>query len=377
MQRVKLTSPFIKSIADKAGTHVADTIVTHLQIWIGKRSATFYLVMKHDGRSRNLRIGAWPRMQAEEARIVAEKKIASILNMAEDDDYVGRMITLGEALDEYLDDKDSKSSKAHTKCILNRWAPLRHLKLSAITREDVIRVMEESEDTPVAANRALKYLKAAISDARRRHRLSFPNQILDIRMYKESPRERYMTREEGVRFIKAAAELEKESRYFISINAILMMLYTGARRSNVLQMRFDEINGLNIWTIPAEKFKNKAKSHSIMLGSRELEIIEKMRPYSKKGFVFERDGKPFSEVKHTMTTLCNLANIKGLHLHDLRRTLGTWMLSSGTPIAVVSKKLGHSSIRITEQVYAHMLPDVAKDATEKALDEMLGDTGKQ
>lgn len=146
---------------------------------------------------------------------------------------------------------------------------------------------------------------------------------------------------------------------------------------NVLQMRFDEIDSNGVWTIPQEKFKSGKKEHSIALGEREFEILERMRPLSKHGNVFEYQGRTLKQIDKTMHSLMKMAGIENLHLHDLRRTLGTWMLSTGAPIEVVSKKLGHSSIRVTEQVYAHMLPSVSRDATEHALDEMLGDTGKQ
>ena len=46
------------------------------------------------------------------------------------------------------------------------------------------------------------------------------------------------------------------------------------------------------------------------------------------------------------------------------------MLMNGTPIEVVSKTLGHSSIRVTEQVYAHLLPKKISTATGSAVSAM-------
>lgn len=62
MEHVKLTTPYIKTIADKEGTRVADTIERNLQVWVGKTAVTFYLVMKHEGRQRNVSLGRWPKM---------------------------------------------------------------------------------------------------------------------------------------------------------------------------------------------------------------------------------------------------------------------------------------------------------------------------
>ena len=377
MEHVKLTTPYIKTIADKEGTRVADTIERNLQVWVGKTAVTFYLVMKHDGRQRNISLGRWPKMQADEARELAAKKIAEVLNHTIVSASEGRMVTLGEAIDEYIASKPSEQNQKATKSVLNRFAMLRNVKLSVLLRDEIERVHADLKDVPVTANRAVKYVSAAISLAIRTHGLNIVNVVAGIRLYPEKPRERYLMRGEAALFYEKALELSKTALWGVQTSALLMMLYTGARKSNVLQMRFDEINENNVWTIPKEKFKGCRKSHDIELGAWELEIVERMRGVSKTGYVFEYRGHYMQDVDKTMATICRMAGIQDLHIHDLRRTLGTWMLSNGAPIAVVSKKLGHSSIRITEQVYAHMLPDVAKDATEKALDEMLGDTGKQ
>lgn len=377
MEHVKLTTPYIKTIAEKEGTRVADTIERNLQVWVGKTTVSFYLVMKHEGRQRNVSLGRWPKMQADEAREIAAKKIAEVLNHTIVSASEGRMVTLGEAIDEYIASKPSEQNQKATKSVLNRFAMLRNVKLSVLRHDEIERIHADLKDVPVTANRAVKYVSAAISLAIRTHGLNIVNVATGIRLYKETPRKRYLMRDEAALFYEKALELSKTALWGVQTSALLMMLYTGARKSNVLQMRFDEIDGRGIWTIPQEKFKGGRKSHDIELGERELEIVERMRGVSKTGYVFEYRGHYMKDVDKTMATICRMAGIQDLHIHDLRRTLGTWLLSSGAPIAVVSKKLGHSSIRITEQVYAHMLPDVAKDATEKALDEMLGDNGKQ
>ena len=48
-------------------------------------------------------------------------------------------------------------------------------------------------------------------------------------------------------------------------------------------------------------------------------------------------------------------NIKDAQFHDLRRTFGLNLIKSGVPIYTVSKLLGHSSVRITEEHYAPLL----------------------
>ena len=53
---------------------------------------------------------------------------------------------------------------------------------------------------------------------------------------------------------------------------------------------------------------------------------------------------------------------KSISSHDARRSCGYILLNAGVPIAIVSRVLGHSSIKQTEQAYARLLDDtIAKE----------------
>ena len=53
-----------------------------------------------------------------------------------------------------------------------------------------------------------------------------------------------------------------------------------------------------------------------------------------------------------------------IRLHDLRHTHATLLLIKGTPVKVVSERLGHASPTITLTVYAHVLPGNQKAAAD-------------
>ena len=46
--------------------------------------------------------------------------------------------------------------------------------------------------------------------------------------------------------------------------------------------------------------------------------------------------------------------------HDLRHTYATLALSRGVPL-LVSKRLGHGSVSITNDIYRHVLPSEARE----------------
>jgi len=68
-----------------------------------------------------------------------------------------------------------------------------------------------------------------------------------------------------------------------------------------------------------------------------------------------------------------------LRLHDLRHCHATLLLDQGVPIKVVSARLGHTTIAMTMDLYAHVLPaqdHAAAAAIERALDGTSGATSQ-
>ena len=56
------------------------------------------------------------------------------------------------------------------------------------------------------------------------------------------------------------------------------------------------------------------------------------------------------------------AGIGKVTVHELRHTAGSLMLQAGKTMTVVSKILGHSSVGVTERIYAHAYDDDKRDA---------------
>lgn len=61
-------------------------------------------------------------------------------------------------------------------------------------------------------------------------------------------------------------------------------------------------------------------------------------------------------------------------LHDLRHSHVAWLIAAGRPIASISRRLGHHTTTITEQVYAGILPEV-QEADAEAIDAVLSGRG--
>ncbi|MDQ6879576.1 MAG: site-specific integrase [Candidatus Dormibacteraeota bacterium] len=94
------------------------------------------------------------------------------------------------------------------------------------------------------------------------------------------------------------------------------------------------------------------------------------------GLVFARpDGSPthpdyFSQYFERHVAGSSLPRIR---LHDLRHTHATILLASGTPVKVVSERLGHASPAFTMTVYQHVVPGMQADAALAFSRAVFGD----
>ncbi len=87
---------------------------------------------------------------------------------------------------------------------------------------------------------------------------------------------------------------------------------------------------------------------------------------SNTGTVFRPDN-----IMRTFTALCDKAKVRHIRLHDLRHTHTSLSGRAGTPIAVISKRLGHARASFTADEYRHIYQDEMKTAALN-LSELLG-----
>jgi len=79
---------------------------------------------------------------------------------------------------------------------------------------------------------------------------------------------------------------------------------------------------------------------------------------------------PRNVLRHFARVL-NAAGIAHVRFHDLRHSCATLLLAQGVPARVVQDILGHSAIRVTMDVYSHVMPSMRDDAA-RAMDSVLG-----
>jgi integrase len=104
-----------------------------------------------------------------------------------------------------------------------------------------------------------------------------------------------------------------------------------------------------------------------------IEILQERQENHGTGeWVFPSHGRTGHLVgfKHGWKSLLNRTKISGLRVHDLRRTLGSWMATGGASLPVIGKALGHQSQGATA-IYARLQLDAVKEAVATAAKAML------
>ncbi len=91
--------------------------------------------------------------------------------------------------------------------------------------------------------------------------------------------------------------------------------------------------------------------------------------YRETGLVFTRSdgtGRHPSVVAHRFRTLIAEVGLPRCGFHDLRHLAASLLIAAGVDIAIVSKRLGHSTYTITADTYCHLIGGIGRQAAEAA-----------
>jgi integrase len=209
-------------------------------------------------------------------------------------------------------------------------------------------VDEKGMSSQSAATRAVNQMGAIFNWGMKRGHCS-SNPTVGVERFKVIKRDRFAFPAE-IKALKLA--LDKQPPLIHDL--IWVALLTGGRKANLLQMEWSEIDfDLKLWRIPPHKFKN-GDSHLIPLVDDVLTILKRRKQSASCQWVFEGEpGQHLKDPKRAWSKVKALAQIDNLRLHDLRRTVGSYMAIDGESQYVIGKTLGHKDPRSTA-VYARL-----------------------
>ena len=126
--------------------------------------------------------------------------------------------------------------------------------------------------------------------------------------------------------------------------------------------------------------KSESGERTLVMPDSIIEILKKHRKdqniiklalgeeYQKNDLVYcQDDGAPIipGSFSHKFTDFLKKYGLKQIRFHDLRHTHASLLLKYGVSAKVASRRLGHSSIGITMDLYSHVYNEVEVEATNK------------
>lgn len=331
---------------------------------------TFYCNRRINGRPTRLYIGRFPDISVDQARKLAADYLGDIArgkNPQERKRELLSQATLRETYDRFMEWEAPKLRERTTvrnyrsiyENHLRQWA--RH-RLSDITLEDVRALHARlGRRTPIQANRVVAFLRELFNYAGR------PNPCKGIKRFDEHGRERYLDGEELKRLFVA---LKDESELFQHF--FLVLLLTGARRSNVQAMRWKQLDlKRGIWRISRDLSKSR-KPVDVVLAPEVVAILGERNKGVDGDFVFPGNGRTghLVEPKKAWKRVLDAAEIQDCRIHDIRHTLAAWQAGAGASLLIIGKSLGHKSTRSTER-YAHLDLEPVRKSVTTATQAML------
>jgi integrase len=290
--------------------------------------------------------------------------------------------------------------------------PLGAKKLSGIDRADIATVHSAvtHQAKPVTANRVLALVSSVFGWAVKVG-LWNANPAKGIPRNQERSRDRFLQAAELPRFFAALGDEPNDTirDYF------LLSLLTGARRANVLAMKWTELDFDRAeWRIPRTKNDDP---QTIPLTVEAIAILAERRQGSTSPYVFPGSGRNghlvepkggwrrifdrdelrqltpliaksggrfvdrpedgltpnLERARHAAKKLrLDTANLRmtNLRIHDLRRTLGSWQARTGASLSIIGKSLSHKSIQTTA-IYSRLDIDPVRESVERATSAML------
>jgi integrase len=377
---VKLTQALVRSIAYERADGQPQFIWDTEHVGLGVRltaggARSFVLRYRVNGKQRLKTLGKTTTHSVDDARIWARDGLSSA-DKGQDFQAVEEreraLGTVGQLWSRYLNehvkvhgaDRSAKDLASLWRTHLEK--PFSAKRLTALATTDVrawhrrateprtITVklktgteVQMSVGGAYAANRALQALKAAINWQIDTGTMpgDFRNPCLGVQLNAEKVRDVILRPEELPKLAKAIdAHPDVHARAFV-----WLALYTGARRNEILKLEWQHVDlaGKRVTFIDT---KNKA-DRTVPLAAEALRILKALPRVEDNQYVFPGRWKGHRvNVKDPWQEIREAAGLPHLHLHDVRRSVGSWLGAAGHTAPMIGELLGHKSA-ITSKVY--------------------------
>ena len=318
--------------------------------------ASFVLLRKAEGRSSRVSLGPVASTRIDDVR----RRCHALMAEPESDKAAGaahraplfRDFVSGRWKDAHFARYKPSTRQGVNSALRNQLVPtFGATPLDRITRHQVLRWFDAySQTAPGGANHALGVLRRILNFAAACGHIDI-NPANAIKANRRTALTRFLSQDELRRLHRALNEHSRESPGAKQqVDIIRLLLLTGCRKSEILKLRWSELDGDTL-----SLADSKTGPRTVPLSAQARRIIER-QPRGQSDFVFPSPrnvSRPRVRDLPLWYSVRREANIEDVRLHDLRHNLASHAVMNDVPVPVVSRLLGHSSVRMTLR-YAHL-----------------------
>jgi integrase len=373
--RIKVTKRSVESIEPReSGALIRyDEKLAGFGVRVMPSGRRFYFARyrnKH-GRSRWFTIGEHGKVTADAARTKAQRILQTVAVDGRDPSGEREAFraapTVKDLLDRYVKEHLEQRCRPRTiesfKGIVDRDLrhELGHLKVAAVTRQDMHKLHAARSTTPRQANMILSVCSKVFNLAEVwEMRPEGSNPCRKIDRYRENHRERFLSGEELARLGSTLRQAESTGLLRkngmptlyrrVTTAAVELLLLTGCRLSEVLNLKWDQVEfaegKITLLTTKSGRPQQVTMNAPARQVLKELEALKcsdwilpsvssTKRPLSKAG------------IEAAWAKLRAAAQLDDVRLHDLRHTVGTYAAQSGANAFLVRDLLRHKNLAMT------------------------------
>ncbi len=251
--------------------------------------------------------------------------------------------------------------------------------MTAIGLHDIQALHHGMREKPGAAKRVLALVSKMLNLAETwGWRPIGSNPCARVERYKERKLHRDLSELELARLAKVLREAEGDDPVLApnptAVAAVRFLLFTGCRRGEVLNLRWDEMDfEMNVLRLRDSKTGRKV----VPLNGPARLVLEGLPRDPQNAYVFAsvtNPGRPLHDINKPWQTVRERAGLANLRLHDLRHNFATHAVGLQHSLPVIGSLLGHKS-QATTQRYAELQLHPLKHASEKISERLAASMG--
>ena len=342
----------------------------------GQKQISYYLKYTFNGKRRSIKIGNAATPIQTVRKIASELQAKMLLDtsfdpLAKNDKQTPTTDYVFAKYQQQLEMNNRKTIQEYVRLYEKDIKPsFGNLPIDTISRGDVKSWFDElSLRSKYTANRCLTILKTVFEIAIDYEYLE-TNSASRIKKHAEVKRTRHYTPEEKLNIFKELfRRLDEDNSLLHSVSFILLLIFTGARKSELAKATWDDWHGDYI-ELKEHKTDKDGKTRKIWLNSQSRSVIQALQGEKKKKTILgiKNPKRLWNSVK--LACKESSPNIDKIRLHDLRHSFGTVANSASVDFLQTGELMGHQSLSMMKR-YQHIEDKTSKENIEKIGDEIL------